>query len=388
MPRLAFAFAVLSVASIARGQSCPPLWVRSQTDLGVAIYRMAVLDGIAFTFGPTASTSLDISDPTAPIVLASAPGLSFTSVLDFAILPNFIVVAGDGIGLLDPKQPGVLMPTKVYGDGAFSRVATDGNRLYASQNAGSNGILHVLDMTIPSKPVVLAIYSAPTGIYFNHMASIAPDMLAVAYGGFWPDVVVFDLFDPTILNKAAIAMPSSLSVSVGDATASSGRLYISTDFYGQREFTEFNVSNPVLPKKLSTLYSGVSGDFGIVTLPNFVALTHVGTGFQIDLDVFSRQLGPSKPVGTVNLNNTGMSNIQPKAMEGDRIFVVHNGVLTIVDPMPCPANCDCTNSLDIDDFICFQTRFALNDPYADCDADGELTVDDFVCFQTAYAAGC
>ncbi len=54
----------------------------------------------------------------------------------------------------------------------------------------------------------------------------------------------------------------------------------------------------------------------------------------------------------------------------------------------CYADCDLDASLTIDDFICFQTLFALGDPTADCDADGVLTIDDFICFQTLFAIGC
>ncbi len=54
----------------------------------------------------------------------------------------------------------------------------------------------------------------------------------------------------------------------------------------------------------------------------------------------------------------------------------------------CYPDCDASGTLDIDDFICFQTFFALGDPYADCDADGVLTIDDFICFQTFFAIGC
>jgi hypothetical protein len=65
----------------------------------------------------------------------------------------------------------------------------------------------------------------------------------------------------------------------------------------------------------------------------------------------------------------------------------------------CYADCDNATSpkgknagppvLDIDDFICFQTKFAVGDYlYADCDLNGYLEIDDFICFQTAYALGC
>ncbi len=54
----------------------------------------------------------------------------------------------------------------------------------------------------------------------------------------------------------------------------------------------------------------------------------------------------------------------------------------------CYADCDANCALQIDDFICFQTGFALGDPQADCDESGTLSIDDFICFQTYYAIGC
>jgi hypothetical protein len=59
--------------------------------------------------------------------------------------------------------------------------------------------------------------------------------------------------------------------------------------------------------------------------------------------------------------------------------------------VPCYANCDNSTgfpALNIEDFICFQTRFAAADPYADCDQSGSLNAGDFVCFQGRYVAGC
>ncbi len=54
----------------------------------------------------------------------------------------------------------------------------------------------------------------------------------------------------------------------------------------------------------------------------------------------------------------------------------------------CPADCDDDNALTIDDFICFQTLFAVGHPSSDCDGNGNLNIGDFVCFQTQYAVGC
>ncbi len=54
----------------------------------------------------------------------------------------------------------------------------------------------------------------------------------------------------------------------------------------------------------------------------------------------------------------------------------------------CLPDCDQSGELDIDDFICFQTLYAIGDPKADCDQSGGLDINDFICFQTAYAIGC
>ncbi len=70
----------------------------------------------------------------------------------------------------------------------------------------------------------------------------------------------------------------------------------------------------------------------------------------------------------------------------------HNG---IPDPCEtCYANCDASTgpggapTLNINDFVCFQTKFALGDPYADCDGNGQRNVNDYICFQTKFALGC
>jgi hypothetical protein len=63
--------------------------------------------------------------------------------------------------------------------------------------------------------------------------------------------------------------------------------------------------------------------------------------------------------------------------------------LSVVEDAPvCYSDCDSSGGLNIDDFICFQTFFALGDPFADCDSSGGLNIDDFICFQTFFALGC
>ncbi len=54
----------------------------------------------------------------------------------------------------------------------------------------------------------------------------------------------------------------------------------------------------------------------------------------------------------------------------------------------CYPDCDGNQQLNVNDYICFQTKFALGDPYADCDGNGVRNVNDYICFQTKFALGC
>ena len=61
---------------------------------------------------------------------------------------------------------------------------------------------------------------------------------------------------------------------------------------------------------------------------------------------------------------------------------------------PCYANCDGSTTapvLNVNDFICFQQKYAAGDAYANCDNSTTapvLNVNDFICFQQKFAAGC
>jgi hypothetical protein len=65
-----------------------------------------------------------------------------------------------------------------------------------------------------------------------------------------------------------------------------------------------------------------------------------------------------------------------------------------IEPLTCYPNCDRSTSppfLNINDFICFQSFFAMGQPYANCDNSTTppiLNVNDFICFLSSFAAGC
>ncbi len=91
---------------------------------------------------------------------------------------------------------------------------------------------------------------------------------------------------------------------------------------------------------------------------------------------------PNSPSCTFGGNLGEIRLVDFAAIAGNQYVVVPT------DAPACYPDCDGDTFLTIDDFICFQTFFAINDPYADCDADTVLTIDDFICFQTFFAIGC
>ena len=75
-------------------------------------------------------------------------------------------------------------------------------------------------------------------------------------------------------------------------------------------------------------------------------------------------------------------------------YEIEGGFWSVQTPQLCYANCDgstATPVLNINDFICFQSRFAAGEPAANCDQSTStpvLNVNDFICFQQRFATGC
>jgi PQQ-like domain len=115
------------------------------------------------------------------------------------------------------------------------------------------------------------------------------------------------------------------------------------------------------------------------------------TGLEVARDVVSGVLPEEMVTGTLirfdQAENiyVGSDNYNANTGQIDLMLMKY---ASLMGPGSCYPDCDADGLLTIDDFICFQTYFALSDPFADCDADGLLTIDDFICFQTYFAVGC
>jgi hypothetical protein len=129
---------------------------------------------------------------------------------------------------------------------------------------------------------------------------------------------------------------------------------------------------------LEVTYLAANGTFQPLYSVPFIS---VGFGFLTRPDSSQATYAPLSPVTTTTIRVTSAS--------GDGFFGISELQLSgSPATAPCFPDCDASGALTIDDFICFQTFFAIGDPYADCDASGNLSIDDFICFQTFFAIGC
>jgi hypothetical protein len=148
--------------------------------------------------------------------------------------------------------------------------------------------------------------------------------------------------------------------------------------------------DPVAPSPQDALFARLTGPFGIRDLDwDLVRYRYLwtrnGTVFR---DTISAGLADAIPADTAAAGDIIVCTITPSDGHVDGTPVV------LRLEVGCYANCDASTTaprLNVNDFICFQTRFAAQDPGANCDGSTIapiLNVNDFICFQTRFAQGC
>jgi hypothetical protein len=109
------------------------------------------------------------------------------------------------------------------------------------------------------------------------------------------------------------------------------------------------------------------------------------------LDIFynGQPLAVGKPwLGNVSTPTGGALEIQAVDLYSDTNTGMYFDDFKVTQVVTCYPDCNGDGVLGLADFGCFQTKFALGDPYADCNGDGILGLADFGCFQTKFALGC
>lgn len=114
---------------------------------------------------PHGLSILDISNPLAPIEVGNYQESEY--VLDVAVDGNmaYLATGYDGIVMLDvanpaaPAQLGVYDPSDEWW--RFERVTVAGQLLFAHENRGRYGMLHIIDVNDPTAPELRGYYSLP-----------------------------------------------------------------------------------------------------------------------------------------------------------------------------------------------------------------------------------
>jgi hypothetical protein len=146
-----------------------------------------------------------------------------------------------------------------------------------------------------------------------------------------------------------------------------------------------------------TMANAEEGDRFLFALCDIIAATGFGQGgiFTTSPGTFWDTGGDAVPDNTpttFGLDADQPVPVPPAAFYVDFIDGVSGPAAIIVTS--CYANCDGSTTppvLNVNDFVCFQQRFAAGNAFANCDASTiapVLNINDFVCFQQRFAAGC
>ncbi len=341
---------------------------QADDDCRLTLLGQAPASGLLCVDPPLAfagSKIYDISDPTNIVLRSTLPASGPIAAGDgFAVTHSFGMLVRV-FDISDPSMP-VELPSYLIMQpmGLANAVATDNEYLYIATGP-SIEIVKLSNVGPHEKVASIAKPTITCAVHDEHLIA---------------DEWLFDVSDPanplavSSLSLCCCSSPSRPSLTTTRAVVGSYSGYCGM-------VTAYDIANPAKPLVLTSLSAATTRYFAIMQESIATSYAVLGVGYKLGLFSVSQ---PAVEIATLPLKPQ-----HDIASDGTRLYVLDSGQLRIYSVDPCYANCDCNASaLDIDDFICFQTRFALADPYADCDADGELTVDDFVCFQTAYAVGC
>ncbi len=93
-------------------------------------------------------------------------------------------------------------------------------------------------------------------------------------------------------------------------------------------------------------------------------------------------------VVTGNSVSGQFATIEAPTLPGSLRWRVEYSPTSVAVRVTCYPDCNADGVMNIADFGCFQTNFAVGNTYADCNGDGMMNLADFGCFQTKFVIGC
>ncbi|MCC6661788.1 MAG: hypothetical protein IT437_12980 [Phycisphaerales bacterium] len=137
----------------------------------------------------------------------------------------------------------------------------------------------------------------------------------------------------------------------------------------------------------------ITSDFGAQTTPS-VLDQWVPLRAEIDLDAdlldvyYNNTQFVFDAIWSQNVSGGGLPQIQALDLYSQAAGFRWDNVSLSPVTAPCYPDCNGDGVLNLSDFGCFTTKFALGDAYADCNGDGIRNLADFGCFTTKFALGC
>jgi hypothetical protein len=268
----------------------------------------AAADHVFLAAGGDGLRVVDVSDPTAPIEIASVDLGADTSARHLDVVNGRAYVSGGGtfpdvklfvVDVTDPEHP-ALEADAVIADGGGDIVVRDG---LAHIFGGYPDALHIYDLTVPQTPVWLGSATIPSE-YWERLAAVDDHILVTT---FLRGLTVVETTDPTApATVGTLDAPGRIS----DAAYSDGVLFIAGEDRGLRMV---DVSDPSHPAELG--YSQVVPlAFGVAVRGETAFVVGTNQGL-VAIDV-------SNPAAPVILGNAPGADGEWVTLAGDHAYVV------------------------------------------------------------------
>ena len=113
----------------------------------------------------------------------------------------------------------------------------------------------------------------------------------------------------------------------------------------------------------------------------------------LDADVFNtwyngQPLGVNLPWSNNGFGAGGITSIAALDLWSNNCPEIYFDDVSLTPIGACYPDCNGDGTLNLSDFGCYTTKFALGEAYADCNGDGVRNLADFGCFTTKFALGC
>jgi hypothetical protein len=247
----------------------------------------------------------------------------------------------------------------------------------------------------------------PAGAIAGAAYSVSGDGAAIvgvaSMGQFSALPVLWSGLFPTIVGPTSPAPDAALSIINADGSIAFG---VHVDYRGADAFRwtaaggledlGFPALGTGVPVPTAATPDGAIVAGGVVPPGAFV--WSAGTGIRVLDSVLTGSFGV--PLAGRQLSLVGGISADGRVLAGTAIRPIDGTLVGWIAILPTPvlggcyANCDGSTAapiLNVNDFICFEARFAAGDPYANCDGSTfppVLNVNDFICFENRMVRGC